>query len=245
MGVVTPTSAVVRIGLPNITVDDEYEIMANSPNCNGSARALFNVVHNGGDTVIITPEGPEPGTPGTSGIEIVDYTVSGGNNVVLTLNNGTNGQECAIVLRQGSTVVGTLTAPYASTLTVESSQYGYCDVYVDNTDIGSVYIPQQLSGGWTVQKAKSFETDVMDLQFAKVGDKFIVTDSVENGGWANVEYWHNSTLLGSSIPANYAVEPNTDMHITKKRWGNFFWLGYDADGLHRQLVQLTFKIVQS
>jgi hypothetical protein len=181
---------------------------------------------------------------GTSGVSIVDYSINNGNEVVLSLAGGTVGQSTTIQLKQGATVVGTLTANYAASMTVTSSQYGYADVYVDNTDIGSVYIPQQLSGAWTVQKSKAIdENGVMNLEFAKVGNTYVVTDSADNSGWANVEIWHNSTLLGATVPANYTVEPNIDQHFTKKRWGSFGWLGSDNDGLHRQMSQITFKIV--
>lgn len=181
---------------------------------------------------------------GTSGVSITDYSINNGNEVVLSLTGGTNGVSTTIQLKQGATVVGTLTANYAASMTVTSSQYGYVDIFVDNTDIGSVYIPQQLSGAWTVQKAKAIdENGVMNLEFNKVGNTYVVTDAADDSGWANVEYWHNATLLGSTIPANYTVEPNIDQHITKKRWGNFGWLGYDSDGLHRQMSQITFKIV--
>jgi hypothetical protein len=87
------------------------------------------------------------------------------------------------------------------------------------------------------------ETGVLDLRFDKTGNRFTLSDARNNAGWANVEYWHGATFLGSTLPADYAIEPLTIHHITKKRWGNFPWLGADNDGLSREMAQLTFKIV--
>lgn len=194
--------------------------------------------------IIVTEQDLGQVSGGTSGIVIEDYSINNGSQVVLSLSGGTVGQSTTIQLKQGTNVVGSLTAPYADNMTVQSSAYGYLDVLADNTDLGGVYVPNQITGNWIVQKAKAVdETWMLNPQFAKVGSQFILTDLVANDGWQNVEYWLNGTLLGSSIPQNYAVEPNLVHHITKKRWRNFNWLGQDNDGKDRQLSQITFKIV--
>jgi hypothetical protein len=219
----------------------ERYMCVGSINITGQAK-----VETTGSPVAPTPSSnqtPAP-TPIASGPipTLTDYAVSN-NQVTLYFEGGSSGS-VTIQLKKAGTVVGTLTASYVSTMIVSSSQYGYIDVYVGDYDIGTVYIPQQLSGGWMVQKSKSVdETGVMNLQFIKAGNDYVVQDLVNNSGWPNVEYWHNSTLIGSFIPENYSIEPLIDQHITKKRWGNFEWLGSDNDGKHREISQLTFKIV--
>lgn len=195
-------------------------------------------------TTVVTSE--DLGIGGSSGISLSDYTIQNDLQAVLSLTGGTNGQSTTIQLRQGGNTVGTLNAPYAATMTVQSSAYGYVDVFIDNTDIGSIYIPNRIAGNnWTVEKSKAVsETGTLDLQFGKVGSQFVVTDAASNSGWANVEYWHNKTFLGASIPNNYYVEPNVEHHFTKKRWGaGGNWISYNEDPNPKAKAQLTFKIV--
>lgn len=181
---------------------------------------------------------------GTSGVMVQDYSITNGNQVVLSLTGGTIGQSTTIQLKQGSTVVGTLTSAYAASMTITSSAYGYCDVVVDNTDLGGVYLPYKVPGAFTVERAKAANDGIMTLEINKVGDNYILTDTASNSGWANVEYWHNTTFLGSSIPSNYAIEPNIIHHITKKVWGSGgAWISYDGDTNPKQKRQQTLKIV--
>lgn len=181
---------------------------------------------------------------GNSGVTVQDYSVNNGNEVVLSLTGGTVGQSTTIQLKQGATVVGTLTAAYAASMVVNSSVYGYCDVFIDNTDLGGVYVPYQIAGTFAVERAKAVNDGILTLEINKVGAQYIMSDSANNGGWANVEYWHNSTFLGAAIPANYAVEPNIIHNLTKKVWGNGgSWISYDGDPNPKQKRQQTFKIV--
>ena len=177
---------------------------------------------------------------GNSPIVVEDYEIKDGK-LQLSLSNGSG--TITLQLRQNGKVVTQQKLTYASEIEIETSAQGYVDLYIDNTDLATLYIPHKLEGDWEVEKSKCVdETAVMNLAFAKQGDAFTVTDLVDNSGWSNVEYWHNQTLLGSSIPNDYTVEPNLDMHLTKKRWGNFDWVGQDGDGKHREMAQLTFKI---
>lgn len=186
------------------------------------------------------------GIGGTSGVTLQDYTITNGHDVTLSLSGGTNGQSTIIQLKQAGSNVGAITAPYAASMQIQTTAYGYLDVYVDNTDIGSIYVPQQIAGNWTVQKAKAVYGSSMDLQFAKSGNDFVVTDAISNSGWANIEYWHGATFLGAAIPNNYKVEPNVNHHITKKRWGNGGnWISYNSDPNSKDKSQLTFKIVSA
>ncbi len=186
---------------------------------------------------------PTPVPIGTIPITLQDYEVVNSNQVAIYLAGGVTGQSVNIQLKQLGIVVGTTTAAYSNTMAVESSAFGYCDVFADGIDLGGIYIPEQISGTWRVQKAKAVnETQTMNLEFTKVGGMFIIGDRVPNNGWPNVEYWHNSTFLGSSIPNNYNVEPNVIHHLTKKRWAQGSWIGSDDDGVNKQKSQLTFKI---
>lgn len=177
---------------------------------------------------------------GNSPIVVEDYEIKNGK-LRLWLSNGSG--TIVIQLRQNGKVVTQQKRTYAAEIDLETSAQGYLDLYIDNTDLATLYIPHTIAGDWKVEKAKCVdETAVMNLAFSKQGEAFTVTDLVDNSGWQNVEYWHNQTLLGSSIPTDYTVEPNLDMHLTKKRWGNFDWVGQDGDGKHREMAQLTFKI---
>lgn len=208
------------------------------------ALTIAGTLYKATTNVVITNE--DLGIGGTSGVAVQDYTVSNGNEVALTLTGGTIGQNVTVQLKQAGAVVGTITAPYANAMTVSTSQYGYLDVFVDNTDIGGVYVPHIITGAWTVERAKVDENNgFLNLQFAKVGNSFVVTDSGSNG-YANIEYWHNATYLGATIPANYAVEPNVDHHITKKGWGaGGNWISWNEDPNPKQKAQTTFKIVSA
>lgn len=179
---------------------------------------------------------------GNSPVVLQDYDVNGAE-VTLAFSNGTVGS-ITVEFRQGSTVVLTQKVPYAESITLTTMAFGYLDVWVDNTDLGTIYVPFQLTGEWTVLKSKCVdETALMNLQFERVNGTFIVTDSADNSAWGNVEYWHGADFLGNSIPIGHEIEPMKDHHITKKRWGNFPWFGSDNDGLQREMAQLTFKIV--
>lgn len=181
----------------------------------------------------------------SNGISLQDYAITNGNEITLNLIGGTIGENVTVQLKQGDTVVGSFTGAYVNTITITSSQYGYLDVLAGTSDLGTIYAPQQIGGNWSVQKAKTVdETGWMNLQFTKVGSQFVVTDSIGSNGLANVEYWHNATYLGATIPSNYAVEPNIDHHFTKKGWGNGGqWISYEGDPNPKQKAQLTFKIV--
>lgn len=179
---------------------------------------------------------------GTSPVRLEDYEVENAK-ITLSLSNGKSGSTINIELRKEGKTVGSLKAAYAATMALSTTAYGYLDLFVDNTDLGSVYVPYQLSGDWTVEKAKAVdETAVLNLQFSKVGTEFFITDTASNAGWTNVEYWYGTTFLGNAL-ANCAVEPMLDQQLTKKRWGNFLWQGLNNDGLEREISQLTFKIV--
>ena len=197
-------------------------------------------------TTNLTISNEDLGIGGISGVSVQDYSVSNGNEVALNLAGGTIGQSVTIQLKQAGAVVGTITAPYANSLTVTTNQYGYLDVFVDNTDIGGVYVPHIITGAWTVERAKVDENNgFLNLQFAKIGNSFVVTDSGSNG-YANIEYWHNATYLGATIPANYTVEPQIDHHITKKGWGaGGNWISGNGDTNPKQKAQTTFKIVSA
>lgn len=204
------------------------------------------VVYSRSVDITLTNEDLNIVSGGTSGVTVLDYAINNGNQVVLSLTGGTAGQNVTVQLKQGETVVGSLNAAYASSMTVNSSQYGYCEIVVDGTDIGAVYIPQQIAGAFTVERAKAENDGIMSLDIAKVGSLFIITDSANTGGWANVEYWHNSTFLGASIPANYAIEPNVIHHLTKKVWqGGGNWISYEGDPNPKQKRQQTIKIVST
>ena len=183
---------------------------------------------------------------GGTGIELQNYNVSNGNQAVLSLSGGTIGESVTILLKKAGTTVGTLTAAYAASMTVTSSAYGYLDVFVGGTDIGSIYVPEQVTGSFTVQRAKAVNDGIMSIEINKVGSNYILTDTADNSGWANVEYWHSATFLGASVPANYAIEPNVIHHITKKVWGSGGnWISYDGDPNPKQKRQQTLKIVSA
>lgn len=180
---------------------------------------------------------------GNSPVMLEDYEWEA-DKVTLTLANGQAGKAITVELRREGTVIAAAKVNYGTQVSLTTKGFGYLDVFVDNTDLGSIYVPQLITGAWKVQKAKCVdETGVLDLRFDKTGNRFTLSDARNNAGWANVEYWHGATFLGSTLPADYAIEPLTIHHITKKRWGNFPWLGADNDGLSREMAQLTFKIV--
>lgn len=177
-----------------------------------------------------------------SPVQLEDYEVEGAN-ITLMLTNGVSGN-ITLELRQGSNVVLKQKMPYATSVALTATAFGYLDVFVDNTDLGTIYVPFEFAGEWQVLKSKCVdENAVMSLQFTKAGNKFIVTDSADNSAWGNVEYWHGADFLGNTLPVGHEIEPMVDHHITKKRWGNFPWFGSDNDGLAREMAQLTFKIV--
>lgn len=178
---------------------------------------------------------------GNSPVVLEDYELNG-DKVTLSLSKGKG--TVNVELRQDGKTVGSSKATFASSMTLTTKAFGYLDVFVDNTDLGTIYVPFQIAGEWTVEKAKCVdETDVMNLQFELIDGRFVVTDLVGNAGFTNVEYWQGADFLGASIPAGHSVEPLIDHHITKKRWGNFPWFGTDNDGKDREMAQLTFKIV--
>ncbi|WP_273211626.1 hypothetical protein [Runella zeae] len=180
---------------------------------------------------------------GNSPIVVEDYEIKNGK-LRLFLSNGSGNIQ--IELKQNGQVITTQKVTYAAEIDLETSAQGYLDLYIDNTDLATLYIPHTLTGDWKVEKSKSVdENAVMNLAFDKQGEAFTITDLVDNSGWSNVEYWHNQTLIGSSIPTSYLVSPNLDIHLTKKRWGNFDWIGQDGDGKHREMAQLTFKITKA
>lgn len=181
---------------------------------------------------------------GNSGVSVLDYSISNGNQVVLTLSGGTPNANTTIQLKQGSNVVGTLTATYAGSMTIQTSAFGYLEVWVDGTDLGVVYVPQQITGAWVLERAKAENDGIMSLEVNKVGGSFLITDTANNSGWPNVEYWHNTTFLGTAIPNGYAIEPNVIHHFTKKVWGSGGgWISYERDTNPKQKRQQTLKIV--
>lgn len=177
-------------------------------------------------------------------VSVLDYSISNLNEITFSLDGGVDGQVTIIQLNQGGTVVGSIATAYASTTTVTTSKFGYCDVYINGIDCGAIYVPYQITGSFTVEKAKAVNDSIMSLEINKVSNDFILTDTANNSGWANVEYWHNSTLLGASIPYNYKIEPNVIHQITKKLWqGGGNWISYEGDPNPKQKRQQTIKIV--
>ena len=184
------------------------------------------------------------GGGGTSGIVVENVAISG-NSVTLALSGGTSGSTLLLQEKQGITSAPLLSIAYGSSITYNTNFEGQIDLLIDNTEKVSYYVPRTLTGNFKIEKGKGVDEKLneMNLQINRVNGQFILTDTVSNAGWPNVQYWHGDLFLGASIPNNYVVEPKTTHLFLKRRWSAGFWTNQAGDGVNREQNQLAFKIV--
>jgi len=231
-GSLVPTSGTVIIP---VGAQDEglYTMIFSSTACAGTAIKEFIITEEGSGSSsssssssssqppsgnqLIVVEDYSVGNGGVSSFSVEDSEPDSGLVLNLTLSLGVEGEATEIVLKSGSTIVGTRSAGYSEEMSITSSAYGHLDVYINGIDKGTVYLPQRLFGPYTVEEGKGVDEDdgFMKLEYIQEDNgTFTINDLGETS--FNVKYyningkWRNSSSLGIQL------EPNIIHSITTK-----------------------------
>lgn len=255
-GSLVPTSGVVIIPV-GAQAEGLYTMIFSSTACAGTAIKEFIITEEGSGSSSSSssssssqpPSGNQQiviedysvGDSGVSSFSIEDSEPDSGLVLNLTLSLGVEGEATDIVLKSGSTIVGTRSAGYSEEMSIISSVYGHLDVYINGVDKGTVYLPQRLFGAYTVEEGKGVDEDdgFMKLEYIQESNgTFTINDLGETS--FNVKYyningkWRNSSSLGIQL------EPNITHSITKYGYNGGYW-GDNSQAQAKK--QITFKIV--
>jgi hypothetical protein len=248
-GTIIPTSSVLTIDFGTLA-PATYTFELDSNACLGQTAKTFVVTTPvtcsqcfeliSGNCVPILNCGGGSGTA----IAIEDFIVDApiGKTISFSLSGGNLLDTVTIDLKQGSSIVGTLTAAYSSTMTVTSSQYGYVDAYIDGNFKSSIYLPLRLTTSFSVKESKAVnENDgFMKLVYTQQPNgEFLITDSA-SPSVSNIYYnvngkWRNN-LSGLKL------EPLTNHSITKYAYNGAYWGDNSAA---QSKKQISFRIVSA
>jgi hypothetical protein len=247
-GTVNPvTSSTLTLDFGNLPVGN-YVLELDSTSCLGQATNSFSIT-----APLVCPECFENvlgncvpivgcGEPvPNQGILVEDFTIDSivGKTIALSLSGGVIGETIEVELKQGNTVVGTSTGVYASTVTLESAQYGYVDVFINNGFKSTIYLPYKLLGNYVVEESKGVDDNDAFMKLVYTQDnlgEFTVSD-IGSMSYGTVYYnvngkWRN-TLSGLKL------EPYTNHSITKFAYNGGYWGDNSAA---QEKKQISFRI---
>lgn len=248
-GTVIPTSGVLTLDFGTL-INGNYVFELDSSTCLGQASKSFVV------TTIECPECfelvlgncvpiPDCGTTGGGGenndIFVEDFSIndSTGKVISFSLSGGSLLTPITIELKQGNTVVGTLTQSYSPTMIVTSSQFGYVDVYINGIFKSSVYLPYRLLGSYSVEESKAVDENdgFMKLVYSQQPNgEFTIADSATPS--FNVMYYNVDGKWRNNL-SGLKLEPLVNHSITKFGYNGTYW-GDNSQIQNKK--QISFKI---
>ena len=247
-GTVNPvTSNTFTLDFGNLPVGN-YVLEIDSNACLGQATNSFSIA-----APLVCPECFENvlgncvpivgcGTPTPNqGIFVEDFTIDTvvGKTIALSLSGGIEGETIDVKLKQNNTIVGTSVGGYASTVILDSAQYGYVDVYINDGFKSTIYLPYKLLGNYVVEESKAVDENdsFMKLSYTQnINGEFTIAD-IATPVYSTIYYnvngkWRNN-LSGLKL------EPYTNHSITKFAYNGAYWGDNSAAQAKKQI---SFKI---